>query len=184
MFLSNVDTSGDEAGKVFYRQTTDSNLRRQALIHIQRAYPDISDIDYLVIATWDHVGYYPMKVSEVSQWSYVDLRIQEHRLQTNTFQCVMAVSGNQTFVIYLYADGLMQWSRDGDTIVGYNAGDGGLTFYRIPGSLSKDIIKIVNRTNVGYPGLWVFRVDQSKSVEISCADNSQGIIYIVVIVCA
>ena len=86
----------------------------------------------------------------------------------------MAVSGNQTFVIYLYADGLMQWSRDGDTIVGYNAGDGGLTFYRIPGSLSKDIIEIVNRTNVGYPGLWVFRVDQIDCVEISCADNSQG----------
>ena len=67
-----MDTRRDEAGKVFYRQTTDSNLRRQALIDIQRAYPDILGIDYLVIATWDHVGYYPMKVSEVSQWSYVD----------------------------------------------------------------------------------------------------------------
>ena len=31
-------------------------------------------------------------------------------LQTNTFQCVLGVSGSEVFSIYLYADDLIQWT--------------------------------------------------------------------------
>ena len=86
----------------------------------------------------------------------------------------MAVSGNQTFAIYLYADGLIQWSRDGRALAGYSAGDG-QTYYNISGSLSTEILKISSTSNVGYPGLWVFRVDQNNLVFLSCgADHWPG----------
>ena len=42
-------------GVVWYRQTTNATLHQKALADIQRAYPAVSSIDYLFIATWDHV---------------------------------------------------------------------------------------------------------------------------------
>lgn len=44
--------------------------------------------------------------------------------QTNTFQCILARSENQSFAIYLYADGLIHWASGGgrETVIGYNAG--------------------------------------------------------------
>ena len=95
-------------------------------------------------------------------------------LQKNTFQCVLAVSCNQTYVIYLYADGLIQWSDIGDrALAGYNAGDG-VTSYTIPGSQTSEIINIASTTNVGHPGVWVFRVDMENLVLPRCEDNILG----------
>ena len=56
VFWSAVHTQWG-GGVVWYRQTTDDILRQKALADIQRAYPAVSSIDYLFIATWDHVGY-------------------------------------------------------------------------------------------------------------------------------
>ena len=88
----------------------------------------------------------------------------------------MAVSGNQTFAIYLYADGLIQWSQEGKALAGYSAGDG-QTYYNISGSLSTELLKISSTSNVGYPGLWVFRVDNNDLVFLSCVNQWPGIQY-------
>ena len=53
VFWSDVDTVC--GGVVWYRQTTDAILHQKALADIQRVYPAVSSIDYLFIATWDHV---------------------------------------------------------------------------------------------------------------------------------
>ena len=58
VFWGDVDTTPFDGGFVWYRTTTDSAQTLKALIDIQRGYPSVSDIDYLLIATWDHVGYY------------------------------------------------------------------------------------------------------------------------------
>ena len=58
VFWSDVDTSQEDGGAVWYRQATDDILRQKALADVQRAYPAVSSIDYLFIATWDHVHYY------------------------------------------------------------------------------------------------------------------------------
>ena len=39
--------------------------------------------------------------------------------QTNTFQCILASDGSQSYVIFLYADGLIQWTT-GDSSEGSN----------------------------------------------------------------
>ena len=55
--------------------------------------------------------------------------------QTNTFQCILATNGTQSYVLFFYADGEMQWTTgdaSGGTAglggtpaqVGFNAGNG------------------------------------------------------------
>lgn len=95
--------------------------------------------------------------------------------QTNTFQCVLISDGTYSFVSFLYADGLIQWTTGdasggtnglGGTPAqgGFNAGDGD-RFFSIPGSQTAAILNVYNTSNVGIPGLWTFRVDQNAIAE-------------------
>ena len=85
-------------------------------------------------------------------------------LQNNTFQCVVAVGGDHTYAIFLYADGLIQSSRNGQVLAGYSAGINGNSSYTIPGSISQDILKIASTTNIECPGVWVFRLDEEELI--------------------
>ena len=66
--------------------------------------------------------------------------------------------------MYLYADNLMQWSTWASgtsyALVGYNAGHGSIS-YTVPGSMTEEIMRITQRTNVGRPGMCVFQVDRA-----------------------
>ena len=88
--------------------------------------------------------------------------------QTNTFQCVLATSGTESFVIFLYPFGRIQWTTgdnsfgdDGlggiEALVGINAGDG-IRSYVVSGSRTSSIINITRTSNVGIPGTWIFKV--------------------------
>ena len=92
-------------------------------------------------------------------------------LQTNTFQAVLAQSGNDTYALYLYADGLIQWTTADDEFGGSN-GFGGIAavvgidfydtdsdYYFLPGSGTCSIIHIASRSNVNIPGLFVFLLE-------------------------
>lgn len=45
--------------------------------------------------------------------------------------------------------------------VGFNAGDG-VNFYSVPGSMTDSMLNLPHMSNIGVPGQFVFRVDQSK----------------------
>ena len=92
-----------------------------------------------------------------------------YNFQNNTFQCVLVSSVQESFVIFLYPDKRIEWTtgdhinsggRDGlggfEAIAGINAGDG-VNSITIPGSPS--IINITKTSNVGIPGIWMFKVD-------------------------
>ena len=96
-------------------------------------------------------------------------------LQTNTYQCVLGTDGSRSFVIYLYADGEIQWviSQDNSSLpaqVGFNAGDG-IRFFAIPESRMPEIINI---TNVDVPGVWIFRVDRGTIRGAGCSNDTTG----------
>jgi len=70
-----------------------------------------------------------------------------------------------SFIIFLYADGLIQWTTGDDSggtnglggnaaTVGYD--DDGANFFTVPGSGTSDIINITQTSNVGIPGMWMF----------------------------
>ena len=99
-----------------------------------------------------------------------------HILQANTFQCILATSLTQSFVIFLYADGEVQWTTGDDSggsdglggneaLAGINAGDGENNI-TIPGSLTPGIINITQTSNVDIPGVWIFKVGEGMYVHI------------------
>ena len=81
-------------------------------------------------------------------------------LQTNTFQCVIATSTTSSYIMFLYADGKIQWENF--ALAGINAGDG-VNSVTIPGSLTPSIINITQTSNVGIPGVWMFQVDRGNN---------------------
>ena len=92
----------------------------------------------------------------------------------------MGTDGVRSFVIYLYADGEIQWtiseSEDRRSLpaqVGFNAGDG-IRFFVVPESRTPEIINITTTSNVDIPGVWMFRVDQEDIMNAGCANNSDG----------
>ena len=72
----------------------------------------------------------------------------------------------QSFIIFLYPDGLIQWTTGSSSggsnglggnaaVAGYDAGDGD-NFFNIPGSGTSEIINIAQTSNVNNPGMWIF----------------------------
>ena len=62
------------------------------------------------------------------------------------------MSGNETYAIYLYADGLIHWSDFTEPIAGYCFEND--TIFTV-----KDEDMTLS-TNIGYPGVWVLRLDK------------------------
>ena len=59
--------------------------------------------------------------------------------------------------MFLYHD--IQWSS-GLTTIGFNAGDG-VHYYTVPESLTTDsVLNLDNSSNVGIPGMYIYRVDR------------------------
>ena len=93
---------------------------------------------------------------------------------------MIAKSGNEAYAIYLYADGLMQWTSGADgtngfggygATVGYISMNGSCFSYHynqefidLPGSDTCSIIYINSRSNVGVPGMFVFALDGTEPV--------------------
>ena len=76
----------------------------------------------------------------------------------NTLQAILATDGNQTFVMFLYED--IQWGS-AETTIGFNAGDR-FQSITLPESLTTEgVLNLDITSNVGIPGVYVFRVDQS-----------------------
>ena len=91
-------------------------------------------------------------------------------------------------MLFLYADGEIQWTTGnasggfnglGGTAaqVGFNAADG-IRFASVPGSQTPAIINITTTSNVGRPGVWIFRVDQSEIIFTSCDDSGESSSYV------
>ena len=81
----------------------------------------------------------------------------------NTFQCVLATSELESFVMFLYVD--LQWTTGDyssvEALAGFNSGDQ-INSYTLPGSRTADIINIAKTSNVGIPGTWIFKVGQGS----------------------
>ena len=111
-------------------------------------------------------------------------------LQTNTFQAILATDSVYSFALFLYADGEIQWTTDDASgginglsgtpaQVGFDAGDG-VHYATIPGSRSDAIINVTRTSNVGVPGMWVFRIDEEEVVIAGCqrvTAAGNGIVY-------
>ena len=76
----------------------------------------------------------------------------------NTFQCILASSQYESFVIFLYAD--IQWTSFG-TLAGINSGNGYPTV-TVPESQTLNILNIEETSNIGVPGVWMFKIGEGE----------------------
>eukprot|EP01084_Bolivina_argentea_P301020 519204_1 len=152
-FWADVDTRGTNAGKVYYRESTEAAELSEATKQIVAVFRKLRGNFYatsLFIATWDHVGYYDQKSDKL-----------------NTFQTVVVTNGRKSFVIFNYlSDNGIQWTY-GDFSVGvhaqcgFNKGDG-KTHESLEGSYTADVINLHKKTNIGIPGRFMFGIDAVK----------------------
>lgn len=88
-------------------------------------------------------------------------------LQVNTFQCVLATDGTNTFAVFLYLD--INWTTgdnhggtDGiggtPAQVGFDAGNQ-IQYHVLNGSLTDEIINIEERSNIGIPGIYMWQIN-------------------------
>ena len=80
---------------------------------------------------------------------------------------MLVVSGSESFSIYLFADGSMQWTTsDADGGIGGEAAQVGyiatnVKKYLFPGSRTCSIIEVPLRSNVNVPGMFVLALNGS-----------------------
>lgn len=72
----------------------------------------------------------------------------------NTLQAVLATDRILTVVMFIYNN--IEWG--GGAQIGFNAGDGH-AFFKLPGALSDETINMDENSNVGEPGVFVYRID-------------------------
>jgi hypothetical protein len=85
--------------------------------------------------------------------------------QVNTFQVIIATDGIKTFVLFLYED--IQWGSS-HNVIGFNAGDQERS-YTLPESWTTNaILNLESTSNVGIPGAYIFRVDQTTITAPTC----------------
>uniref|UniRef100_A0A8C5ILG2 Nidogen 2 n=1 Tax=Junco hyemalis TaxID=40217 RepID=A0A8C5ILG2_JUNHY len=99
-FLADLDTSGDR-GNIYYRQDDSRDVLEQALGYIQAGFPRSAAAfvpTNAFIATWEEVGAY----QELSQDT-------EPSTKLNTFQAVIAYNDEDTYSIFLYPEGGLQF---------------------------------------------------------------------------
>ncbi|XP_064919265.1 nidogen-2 isoform X2 [Columba livia] len=170
-FLADLDTSGDR-GNIYYRQDDSPDVLHQAAAYIQAGFPHIAGSfmpTNAFIATWEDVGAY----QELSQDTKPSQKL-------NTFQAVVAYDDEDTYAIFLYPKGGLQFlgTRPKESYnvqlelparVGFSWGDGddpkrdGL-FHSL--ASSERALRLLEReSNTGIPGVWVFHVGSVSPLE-------------------
>ncbi|KAI1699959.1 nidogen-like domain-containing protein [Ditylenchus destructor] len=141
-----------KVGDIYWRESRSRIDLDKAQAEIGLAFPAYQAIDlkWVLIVTW-------YKVS----------RSAEKPFARNTFQFLLTTDGIRSFVMFYYNN--IEWfewyvkdySTTGFEIEKYN----GWYRYVINGTDSRDMMTIGNRTNVGSPGKWIFRIDQTTIYE-------------------
>ena len=133
------DIHPGNGGGIFYTLTSDPTLLFRLSTIFQESVNTSFNATYLFIATWERVA----RFGDSSGSS------------RNTFQVVLATDGYQSYVLFLYGD--IQW---GDrALIGFNAGRDQIGSYILPSSLTPDVVNVNQQSNVGIPGIFLFRVD-------------------------
>ncbi|XP_041862481.1 sushi, nidogen and EGF-like domain-containing protein 1 isoform X2 [Melanotaenia boesemani] len=163
-----ADVDNRRAGRVYYRESQDPSILRRASGDVRTYFTEFSNFN----ATW----------VLISTWHQVTFFGGNSQTPVNTFQVVLITDGELSFTIFQYNNVTwttgMHASSGGNVAglggiaaqAGFNAGDGS-RYFNIPGSRTADVVNVEETTNVGYPGRWVFRIDDAH-VEVGGCNNS------------
>ena len=134
------DTNIRRGGNIYYRNVIDDETLCQAYSILTHNYTSSSS------------GFYPTSVF-IATWSEVPQTYTVDHLY-NTYQVVLMTDGETSYVCFLYD--VIQWGEGAG--IGFNAGDGNRSF-TVPGALTNETLELANRSNIGRPGVFIYRVD-------------------------
>ncbi|KAG0718545.1 Nidogen-1 [Chionoecetes opilio] len=134
-FYSDVDAR--KAGTIWYRETSDTGTMSRSKTEVQQYFSSAADFSptSAFIVTWDGVGPYNQRTDRI-----------------NTYQLVLVTNGEETYALFHYADGGIQWLMgdgknpslpDARGQVGLVSGDG--RFYKLKGSGSDQVRSLDKR---------------------------------------
>ncbi|XP_072194561.1 nidogen-2 isoform X1 [Excalfactoria chinensis] len=164
-FLADLDTSGGR-GDIYYRQDHAPTVLEWAAGYVHAAFPYAAGTfvpSNVFIATWEDVGAHGEPPGKL-----------------NTFQAILAYNEEDTYAIFLYPEGGLQFlgTRPKESYnvqlelparVGFSRGDGddgkreGHS-YSVASS-QQELQRLEQESNVGVPGVWVFHVSTLENVE-------------------
>jgi hypothetical protein len=151
-FWNDIDTR--KGGDIFYREVLDANTLNIIGNDIRRVFADFSSFRPLwaYIVTWVDVAAFSGNTNK-----------------KNTFQAVVVTNGRNSFTIFNYET--LEWSVSNNinqhAQAGFNAGDQ-INYFVLEGSFSIEVVNLTRKTNVGIPGKWIFRIDDSSIEAASC----------------
>ncbi|KRZ15399.1 EGF-like domain-containing protein, partial [Trichinella zimbabwensis] len=139
-----------DIGKVYFRETTDPQILSLAASEVQLQYNYDSSFtpSSVFIVTWENLAP-PMASNDLPD---------SHR---NLFQAALIMSENGSFAHIIYSK--LKWH--GNAIVGFNNGDG-IEHLTLPWSGSSDVLKVGAESDIGIPGEWMFKLDESSGVHL------------------
>ncbi|XP_056270868.1 sushi, nidogen and EGF-like domain-containing protein 1 isoform X4 [Pseudoliparis swirei] len=164
-----ADVDNRRAGRVFYRESKEPSILRRASGDVKMYFSEFPNFN----ATW----------ALISTWHQVTFFGGNSLTPVNTFQVVLITDGELSFTIFQYNNVTwttgMHASSGGNLAglggiaaqAGFNAGDG-KRYFNIPGSRTADVVNVEGTTNVGYPGKWVFRIDDANVEVGGCNDST------------
>jgi hypothetical protein len=172
-FWADVDTRGSVASTL-EDKATPNRVYYRVVDARERADPDAARLAAEVAAAFPAEPAFVPSAVVVATWYRVGA-FNQGTFPLNTFQLVLGSDGRRTFVVFNYAE--LHWltgSASGgvNPNCGFDAGDGA-TSTTLPGSFTEGVRQLVNRSNVGVPGVWAFRVDSSIT-SAGCAAGSVG----------
>ncbi|XP_020896715.2 uncharacterized protein LOC110235594 [Exaiptasia diaphana] len=162
-FIAQYNTS--KGGNVWYRENATKNLASNAVASndVRTAFPEFSNFSakLMVVVTWEKI---PFNVSENI---------------TNTFQSVLLTNGQHSFVRFSYRN--FTWTSEGKNVV-FNKIKPTSAFENT--NLTSDysvtdndyrkikVWDLPSKTNVGKPGVWMFKTDGTRIQEPSPAKGT------------
>ena len=144
------DTDIRRGGNIYYRNASDYETLRQAYSILIHNYTSSSS------------GFYPTSVV-IATWSEARSNIPFFT-RGNTYQAVLMTDGETSYVCFLYKD--IQWGEGAG--IGFNAGDDTNRSFTVPGALTSETLDMENQSNVGRPGVFVYRVDGIRKSNYDC----------------
>ncbi|XP_075183932.1 alpha-tectorin-like [Anomaloglossus baeobatrachus] len=148
------DVDNECEGLIYYRQTRDEALMKRISDDVNNCFEDFHfEAEWAFVATWHRVAYHGTESNK-----------------TNTFQALLAADGLRSIVVFVYEN--IEWTTGtasgGHPLTGLGGTQAQAGFntatehFNIPFSRTEHIINIKSSSNVGIPGLWIFRVDDFR----------------------
>eukprot|EP00002_Diphylleia_rotans_P005028 TRINITY_DN13_c0_g1_i2.p2 TRINITY_DN13_c0_g1~~TRINITY_DN13_c0_g1_i2.p2 ORF type:complete len:664 (+),score=85.47 TRINITY_DN13_c0_g1_i2:187-2178(+) len=149
-YWCDVDTrpsGADGSNRVYYEMVPPATPEADTLNNFVRgAYDGSFTATRTYLATWDRVGAYNSRPNP-----------------SNSFQAAILTNEDRYYAVLYYPSNGLNWVTSGSSgfpQAGFNAGDG-VNYFNLPNSQSANIVNVAQESNIGVPGVWLFRIDSA-----------------------